>query len=54
MIANLTICSYGPLLKIVSKTYYIILIKKSGWTKYDLTTTGELTICGCGPRLIIV
>ena len=22
------------------------------WTKYDLTMTGELTICGCGPRLI--
>ena len=21
--------------------------------KYDLTTTGELTICGCGPLLII-
>ena len=23
-------------------------------TKYDLTMTGELTICGCRPRLIIV
>ena len=28
MIANLPICRYGPLLKIVSKIYYIILVKK--------------------------
>ena len=24
------------------------------FTKYDLTLTGEQTICGCGPRVIIV
>ena len=54
MIAHLKICSYGPLLKIVSKIYYIIPVKKSGWTKYDLTTTGEFTIFGCVLRLMIV
>ena len=53
-IAHLTICRHGPLLKIASKIYNIILVKKSGWTKYDLTVTGELTICWCGPRQIIV
>ena len=52
--AHLTICRYGPLLEIIFKIYYIILVKKSGWTKHDLTKTGELTIRGCGPRLIIV
>ena len=54
MITHLTICRCGPLLKVVSKRYYIFFVKKSGWTKYDLTMTGELTICGRGPRLIIV
>ena len=54
MIAYLAICRHGPLLKIVSKIYYHILVKNSGWTKYDLTTAGELTICLYGPRLIIV
>ena len=47
MIAHLAICRYGPLLKIVFKIYHIIFVKKSGETKYDLTMTGELTICGC-------
>ena len=28
IIANLTICRHGPLLKIVSKIYCIILVKK--------------------------
>ena len=46
MNAYLTICMYGALLKFVSKLYCTILVKKSGWTKYDLTTTGELSICG--------
>ena len=54
MIAHLTICRDGTLLNIVSKINYIILVKKIGWTKYDLTMTGELNICGCGPRPIIV
>ena len=54
MITHLTICRHGPLLKIVSKIYYSILVIKRCWTKYDLTTTRELTICVCGPRLIIV
>ena len=50
----LMIYRHGPLLKIVSKIYLIILVKRSGWTKYDLTIRLERTICGCGPRLIIV
>ena len=50
----LTLCRYGPIVKIASKIYYIILVKKMGWTKYDLTLTVELTICGCGPRLMIL
>ena len=52
MIAHLTICRHGPLLKIVSKIYYLILVKKSCWKNYHLTMTGEVTICGCGPHLI--
>ena len=51
MFAHLTICRHGPLLKIVSKIYLIVLVKKRGWTKFGLAMTGELTICGCGPRL---
>ena len=50
MMAHLAICRHGPLLKIVSKTYYIILVKTSAFTKYDLA----LIISVCGPRLIIV
>ena len=50
---HLTNCRYVLLLKIISKINYIILVKKI-WTNYDLTMTGKLTICGCGPRLIIV
>ena len=53
MIAHLTNCRYGQLQQILSEIYYIILVKKM-WNKYDLTMTGELTICGCGPRLIII
>ena len=53
MFAHLTNCWYGPHLKIGSKIDYIILVKFL-FTKYYLTMTGELTICGSGPRLIIV
>ena len=51
---HLMIYRHGPLLKILSKIYLIILVKRSGWAKYDLTIRLERTICGCGPRLIIV
>ena len=54
MIAHLTNSRYGPLLKIVSKIYYLILVKKRGWPKYNLIMMGELTICRYGPLLKIV
>ena len=48
MIAHLTFCMYGPLLKIGWKIYSIILVKKSGGTKYDLTMTGGLPFVDVG------
>ena len=41
MIAHLTICWDGPLLKIVYKIYCITLVKISGKTKYDLPMKGR-------------
>ena len=47
MIAHLTIFRYWSLLKIVSKIYYFIHVKKRGWTKYDLTMKGEFNLGAC-------